>query len=165
MRNTILLERPSMILATLGGAAGVLFFAAALQLGAAFGAAAPGIGEATGGLWLGALLGFLVGWLVLPVVAVALWKTLPVDPESLPGALLRGALLGLGVWLLAGVLLGLLGAPGGWFAADDGAAGVLALLVASLGYGVIMGTIAGMGRGMAPLHTLGWEGHSAGRAA
>lgn len=165
MRKTIMLERPSLILATLGGAAGVLFFAAALAVAETAGAPAMGLTEALGGLWLGSMAAFLVGWLVLPILMVASWKTLPGHPESLPGALLKGGLFGLAVWALAGLLLGALGARGGWFGAAGGLGGAVSLLVAALGYGLLAGAIASMGRGMAPLHTLGWEGHSAGRAA
>lgn len=165
MRKTILLGRPSLILATLGGAAGALFFAAALSVAQIAGAPAIAAPDALGGLWLGAVVVFMAGWLVLPILLVAVWKTLPGHPESLPGALLKGALFGLGVWALVGVLLGALGAPGGWFGAAVGLGGAVALLVAALGYGLVTTAIASMGRGIAPLHTLGWEGHSAGRAA
>lgn len=164
MRKTILLERPSLILATLGGAAGVLFSAAALAVAGTAGAPPMGLTEALGGPWLGSILAFLGGWLVLPLLMVASWNMLPGHAESLPGALLKGALFGVVVWALTGVLLGVAGAPGGWLGGADGIGGVVALLVAALGYGLVTAAIASMGRGMAPLHTAGWEGHSAGRA-
>lgn len=165
MRNTMVLERPSVILATLGGAAGVLFFGAAVAVSAAAGASPPGITEALGGPWIGGIVTFLVGWLVLPSLLVAGWKALPGAPASLGGALLRGLLFGAAVWVLAGLILPLLGARGGLFGAAEGVGGALALLVASLGYGVITAAIGSMGGGMAPLETMGWGGHGAGRAA
>lgn len=165
MRKTIQLGRPSLILATLGGAAGVLFFGAALAVSAAAGAPAIGLTEAAGGRWVGTIIAFVTGWLVLPGALVAVWKVLPGHPQSLGGALLKGALFGVGVWLLVGLLLPLLGARAGLFGAAEGVGGAIALLVASVGYGLVSAAIASMGRGMAPLHTLGWEGHGAGRAA
>lgn len=165
MRKSIQLERPSLILATLGGAAGGLFFGAALQVAIAAGAPSLGLTAALGGLWVGTVVAFVAAWLVVPLLMVALWKKLPGHPESLPGALVKGALFGVGAWVLAGMGLGLTGARGGWFGAAQGTGGAAALLVASLGYGLIASAIASMGRGMAPLNALGWEGHSAGRAA
>lgn len=173
MRKTILIGRPSPILASLGGAAGVLLFGAVLQLAPAVGA--PSVEVATGvgalftsgaaALWLGAILLFLLGWAVLPLLLALGWKTLPGDAESVPGALLKGAVLGVAVWALVGLMMLLLGLEAGLFATAGGVAGAASLLVASLGYGVVTSAIASMGRGMAPLHTLGWEGHGAGRAA
>lgn len=163
MRKTILQGRPSMILATLGGAAGVLFFAAALALTAhGRGAAAA---DAAAVPWAAVIVGLLLGWLVLPGLLVTGWKKLPGDPESAGGALAKGVVFGLVAWAAAGVLLPLLGAAVGWFGAGRGLAGVLALMVAGLGYGVITAAVASMGRGMAPLEAMGWEGHGAGRAA
>lgn len=173
MRKTILIGRPSLILASLGGAAGTLLFGAVLL--AAPAAGAPSIALAAGvgalftsgpsALWVGAILLFLLGWGLLPILLAFGWTSLPGEAESTGGALLKGALFGLVVWVLAGLLLPLIGAEAGLFAAAHGLSGAVALLVASVGYGVIAAGIAGMGRSMAPLHTLGWEGHGAGRAA
>lgn len=165
MRKTILLGRPSLILATLGGAAGVLLFGAVVAVSGAAGVPAPGVTEAIGGMWIGSSAAFLVGWLVLPSLMVAGWKALPGHAESLAGALLKGLLFGLAVWVAAGLLLPLIGARAGLFGAAEGIGGALALLVASVGYGVVTAAIASMGGGMAPLESLGWEGHGAGRAA
>lgn len=165
MRKTVRLGRPSCILATLGGAAGVLFFAAAVALGPGGGAAARATAEGAGAPWAGVILLFLAGWLVLPLALVAAWKALPGDPLSLPGALLRGALFGLGAWVLAGVVAPVAADGAGLFGSGLGIGGALSLLVGALGYGLITAAVASMGRGMAPLEIMGWEGHGSGRAA
>lgn len=173
MRQTSLIERPSLILATLGGAAGAVLFGAVLRVAPAAGAAPVELTAAVGGLftsgaaalWWGAILLFLIGWLVLPLLMAAAWASLPGHRESVGGALLKGSLLGVGLWAVVGLLLPVLGVEAGLFAAAAGMGAAAALLLASLGYGIIAAAIAGMGRGIAPLHTLGWEGHGAGRAA
>lgn len=164
MRKTVILGRPSAILATLGGAAGVLFFGSAVAVASALGAPAMGLTAALGGAWIGSLIAFAIGWLVLPGILVAAWKALPGDAVSLGGALLKGLVFGLAVWALVGVLLPLLGVAWGLFGAAAGLGGAVALLVAGLGYGVVTAAVASMGRGIAPLETLGWEGYGAGRA-
>jgi hypothetical protein len=182
VRNDIMIGRPSLITATLGGAAGAILSGAVLQVARAAGAAAPDLPLLAGGLlttapgtaiWLGWLLHFLGGWLLIPVVLVAGWHALPGGDESVAGALLRGAIAGGVVWIGTGLALPLLSAltrvegvaAPGLFALDAGAGAALALLASSIGYGLVLGAIASMSQGLAPLHTLGWEDHSAGRAA
>lgn len=172
MRKTSLIEQPSLILATLGGAAGAVFFGALLHLAPAAGAPSFELAASVGGLftagaaalWWGAILLFLIGWLALPLLMAAAWTSLPGHPESAGGTLLKGSLVGLGLWVVAGLLLPVLGTGIGLFAAAGGMGAAGALLIASLGYGLVAAAIAGMGRGITPLETLGWEGHGAGRA-
>jgi hypothetical protein len=185
VRKDSVLGRPSLIAATLGGAAGGVLAGTILELAPAVGAPALHMPLLVGGMlsatpetavWAGWLLLLVAGWLVVPGLLIAIWATLPGAPESVGGALLKGAAAGVGVWIVVGLTLpviagvsrvdaaGATGAPG-LFGLGAGGGGAMALLIASLGYGLVLGAIASMSRGLAPLNTLGWGGHGAGRAA
>lgn len=168
--------RPDPLLASLGGAVGVLLLASVLELVPSFGLPAVGYAELLGGVlvagreaafWLGWTLLFVVGWLVWPVAMARLWPALPGDDLRLPGAILKGALVGAALWALAGVLLPGLGALGrvegvegpGAFALGAGPAGAALFLAAHVGYGVAAAVVAGMGRGISPMESLGVDGY------
>lgn len=93
-----------------------------------------------------------------------IWAQLPGDDTRLPGALLKGLVCGLFLWVLSGLLLPLLGGldqlPAaenpGLFASRHGALGPIWLLVLQLSYGVALATVAGLARGLQPIDTIGW---------
>jgi hypothetical protein len=182
MRNDIRIDRPSLITASLGGAAGAIVSVAVLQLAPLTGAALIDLPLLVGGvltaspeaaLWLGWIAHFIGAWLVIPLLLVALWDMLPGEPLSVAGALMKGAAAGLGVWIATGLALPLISAltrvegvaTPGLFALDAGLGAALALLVADLLYGLVLGAVSFLSAGLAPLNTLGWEDHSAGRSA
>jgi hypothetical protein len=182
VRKDAVLGRPSMIAATLGGAGGAVLAGAVLNLAPVAGAVAIDLPVLLGGvftgspltaLWMGWLVLFVAAWLIVPMLLVAAWERLPGDPVSTGGALLKGVAAGIAVWIVVGLTLPLvaslsqvgMGDGPGLFGLGTGPGAALALLVASLGYGLVLGAIASVSRGLAPLNTLGWEGHGAGRAA
>jgi hypothetical protein len=182
MRKDAVLGRPSMIAATLGGAGGAVLAGAVLNVAPVAGARPIDLPVLLGGvitgspaaaLWVGWVSLFVVAWLIVPMALVAAWDRLPGKPVSTGGALLKGAMAGIGVWFAVGLLEPLIASltridgavSPGLFGLGAGLGAAAALLVASLGYGLVLGAIASVSRGLAPLNTLGWEGHGAGRAA
>lgn len=182
VRHSFVIDKPSLVTGTLGGAAGAVLFACVLYVAPVAGAAFLDLPRLVGwifsadeatALWVGFWLLFLVGWLFLPLVLSGVWELLPGDRVTFRGALARGVVFGAALWLVAGLLLPLLSGLGragsvqdpGFFGLQLGLGAAAALLVASLGYGLVAALIAAMAQGLAPIDALGWEGHGAGRAA
>ena len=124
----------------------------------------------------GHTLFLLAGVLVLPLLLAALWPFAPGDRFTYRGALIRGAIFGLGLFVLTGILLPLLGGLSrlpdadalepGPFAVGLGVPGVLQLLLATQLYAVTMALVAQMPRGLQPMDMVGWGwwSHSSGES-
>ncbi len=172
-RPVALINHPSLLLATLGGAVAVLLLSALLFLSPVFGFPFVDFPRVMGGIftadpegafWLGFTIFFVGGWLVFPFLLVAAWSLLPGENEGFIGALVKGLLFGLGLWVFSGLVLPLAGwlnqldglENPGFFALGAGVLGALGVLLGHLAYGAALALIAAMGQGISPLHTLGW---------
>lgn len=180
MRKSLTIEQPAVLMATLGGAVGLILFSAILFLLPLAGFPELDVPRAIGGVavagkasfWVGYTLLVLLGWLGFPSVLALAWRRLPGSPLGLRGALLKGLIFGAGIWALGGLLLPLFGTLAGPPVENPGLLGFgvgplggLGLLIACIAYGVCTAVIAAMGQGVRPLDSLGWEGHGSGRAA
>lgn len=175
-RPATLNSRPSFILAVLGGVVATLLFTALLYLSAAAGLAFLDLPALIGGVFadeprvafgLGYPLFFLVGALLSPLLLTAAWSALPGWPVGFGGAFLKGVLWALLVWLATGLLLPLLELLNhpdrtqevGFFAIEAGWDAAAVLLGSFLAYGITLALIAGMGQGIHPVNTLGWQNY------
>lgn len=176
MKPGTLAIQPSILLASLGGAVGVILLTALLYLAPVAGSAVIDYPRLIGGIfapqpeaafWLGYAIFFVVGWLVWPPLMMVTWPKLPGDNYAFTGALQKGLLWGAALWVLAGLLLPLLGvltraeglANPGLFGIGAGLGTAVLLLVGHLGYGVAVAVLAAMARGISPIETLGVEGY------
>ncbi|MBW3639918.1 MAG: hypothetical protein KY451_08730 [Actinobacteria bacterium] len=169
----------------LGGLTGTVLLTAAIRLASSRGVAVVDLPQLLGGVFAedaqtaftaGHTLFLIAGVLVLPLMLAALWPFAPGDRFTYGGALIRGAIFGLVLFALAGVLLPLLGGlsrlPGvdaldpGLFGVGMGIAGVLQLLLATQVYAVTMALVAQMPRGLQPMDMVGWGwwSHSSGES-
>lgn len=122
--------------------------------------------------YLGFGLFFLAGVFVFSLPLAPIWDLLPGDEENLPGALVKGALWAIGLWVLTGLLLPLLSrlsalaptvvADPGFFALSLGVLGPVGLLIALLSYAISLTMVTAMAQGITPLDTFGWEGYRSG---
>lgn len=187
IRPATLREHPSPGLLLLGGLAATLLASALLFVMPALGFSAPrqvvgspfldlprligGIfsGDAEAAFWLGFWLFFFGGALILPLALGQVWRLLPGADVGLTGAVVKGGLGGLILWIISGLLVPLLAvgnrlgvANPGLFAIGAGPLAVLGLCVWHLIYGVSLALVAALGHGIKPLNTLGWEGYRPG---
>jgi hypothetical protein len=166
--------RPSLVLATLGGAVATVLLSALLFLSPAFGfpfvdfprlAGGVFVADAAAAFWLGYAIFFLGGWLVFPLLFTLAWPMLPGGREvGLRNGLVKGLAWGAILWVLSGLALpvlgwlnqaGSIGNPG-FFALGAGLLATAGVLLGHLVYGAALGVIAVMGRGISPIDTLGW---------
>jgi hypothetical protein len=169
----------------LGGFTGTVLLTAALRLTSSRGVAVVDLPLLMGGLFsgdestaftAGHTLFLVAGILVLPLVLAALWPFAPGSRFTFRGALVRGALFGLGLFVLAGVVVPLLGALGqptgvsflepGPFGAGLGVWGPLQLLLGTQLYALTSALVAAMPRGLQPMDAVGWGwwSHSSGES-
>ena len=145
-----LAQRPSQVLAVLGGVVGTILTSALLQLGPRLAPGFPDVPRLIGGLfttdptaafWLGFWLFFLGGVIVIPPLMAAVWSRLPGAGVGFGGAIVKGALLGAALWIVWGVLVPVLGAlnaldgPGldaGLFALRAGLVAAIVLLAVAV---------------------------------
>ncbi len=159
----------------LGGFTGTVLLTAALRLASSLDVAVVDLPQLLGGVFSGEqqtaftaghTVFLAVGVLVLPLLLAALWPFAPGSRFTFGGALVRGALFGLALFALGGILLPLLGAltqladvgvlnPGP-FGAGLGLAGVLQLLLGTQLYAVTTALVAAMPQGLQPLDAVGW---------
>jgi hypothetical protein len=123
--------------------------------------------DPTTAFWLGYwLFVFFGGMFVFAPLLAVLWTTLPGPNEGFRGALVKGLLWGLILWVGSGLLLPVFGALNrladeelknpGFFALGLGVLGALELLLGHLIYGIAVALVAAMGQGISPMETLGW---------
>lgn len=176
IRPDVLRPLPSQLTSVVGAVVGTLLFTALLNIAPLTGGEFVDIPRLIGGIfstdaaavfWIGYILFLFIGMALLPPAIIQLWPTLPGDPFYLGGVALKGAIIGLTLWLLSGLLLPLLqvfssgaGHSGyGFFAVEAGIGSALWFVVPHLGYGLALAFIAAMTHGIKPIDTLGWDGH------
>jgi hypothetical protein len=175
IRPTTLQPKPSFLLALQGGLVASILLSALIFLGPAFGLRFVDIPGLLGGLFtanaaiafgVGFLLFFIPGVIVFPSLLAVYWYQLPGPNIGFIGGALKGLLLGIGLWLLTGLLLPLLGAINqlaiagpGFFALDYGLPTALGFLAAYLIYGLALGLLTAVGQGIEPLEAVGWPGY------
>lgn len=181
VRRSMETQAPGFVLATLGGAVASTLALALMHLGPALGLPALDVPtllggawtrDAAGAFWSGHLAYFLFAWLVLPLTLHFAWEALPGGPVGFGGALPKGLLLGAGLWVVTGLLVGVLSRTGsppapdmGFFALGYGASGFAWLLAVHLAYGAALALVSAMGQGLSPLDATGWMNHGAGHHA
>ena len=169
----------------LGGTTGTVLLTAATRLASSGDVAVVDLPQLLGGVFsgdpstaftTGHTVFLIAGIFVLPLMLAALWPFAPGDRFTYRGALIRGAIFGLALFVLTGVLLPLLGALSGLpdvgaldpgpFALGLGVPGVLQLLLGTQVYAVTMALVAQMPRGLQPMDVVGWGwwSHSSGES-
>jgi hypothetical protein len=169
----------------LGGFTGTVLVTAALRLASSRGVGVVDLPLLMGGLFsgdrstaftAGHTLFLMAGIGVLPLLLALLWPFAPGEHYTFGGALVRGAIFGLALFLLAGVLVPVLGLLGrspdvsfldpGPFGAGLGIAGPLQLLLATQLYAVTTALVAAMPQGLQPMDAVGWGwwSHSSGES-
>ncbi len=162
-------------LALLGGLTGTVIVTALLRLSAALGVRVVDLPRLLGsvvssdvstGFDIGHGVFVVAGVFVLPLALALLWPLTPGDRFTFRGALLKGGVWGLVLFILAGILLPLLGllsktpqvglADVGPFAVGLGLYGPLQLLIGTELYALTSAVVAGMARGLQPLDSVGW---------
>ena len=175
---SVLNPRPGLILSFLGGCVAMLLLSALLFLAPVLGFPFLDIPHLVGGVffdspttafWVGFWINFVVGAFIFAPALSFFWPMLPGPGVGFRGAILRGILWGIALWVLSGVLLPIFAALNrlgadvvrspGPFAIATGVRGVVALLGGHLVYGLALALIATMGEGIVPLETLGWPGY------
>ncbi len=167
---------PSLFpLAVLGGLVGTVLLTALLRLAAALGMTVVDLPLLLGGLLSsdpstvlngGHAIFVVAGVLVLPLVLALLWPLTPGDRFTFRGALVKGVLWGVALFLFTGILLPLFVALGqapeadvtepGLFGLALGAWGPIQLLLGIELYSLSSAVVAGMARGLQPLDAVGW---------
>ncbi len=107
----------------------------------------------------------VAGVLVLPLMLALLWPLTPGHRFTFRGALVKGALWGVALFLFTGILLPLLAPLGhapeadltepGLFGLTLGASGPIQLLL-GIELSLSSAVVAGMARGLQPLDAVGW---------
>ncbi|MBW3555756.1 MAG: hypothetical protein KY454_02340 [Actinobacteria bacterium] len=161
--------------ALLGGVTGTVFLTALLRLASALGMTVLDLPPMLGSLLssdsstsfdVGHAVFVVTGIFVIPLALALLWPLVPGDRFTFRGALAKGALFGLVLALLTGMLVPLLGllsrAPDlsflrpGPFALGLGLSGPVQLLVGTQLYSLTFALVAAMARGLQPLDAVGW---------
>ncbi len=172
-------------LALLGGFTGTVLVTSLLRLSAALGVAVVDLPRLLGAVvssdrstifGVGHALFVLTGVFVLPLLLALLWPLTPGDRFTFRGALFKGALWGLVLGVLVGMLLPVMGllsktpdlgfSEPGPFALGLGLSGPLQLLVGTQLYSLTWALVAAMARGLQPLDAIGWGwwSHGSGEA-
>lgn len=173
IRPLTLNHSPSAGVLVLGGMTGMLLMMALLFLFGTADSALFDLPRLIGGIfttnsgaafWLGFWLFFAGGVLAFPLLLRMGWNSLPGEDVGFAGALVKGLLFGLALWLLTGLILPLLAlinrlgidSPG-FFGLEHGWPAAAVLLVGTLAYGVAVALVAAMTQGLTPLDLLGWK--------
>lgn len=166
VRPRVLVPVPSVLMAAIGGVVATVLFAA-IGVSADMLRTLGGIFTSDGTIAL--CVGFVIvlgtGIFVAPAAMVAAWSALPGDEIGIGGALMKGAMCGVAVWLLSGIAFGIAAAlnrvpdvhPPGLFAARAGFGAAAALFIGSIVYGIAVAAIAAMERALSPIDALGWK--------
>jgi hypothetical protein len=169
---------PSVELTLLGGVVASLLLSALLYIAPALGFPFINAPHLIGGIfttnmniahWLGFWIYFLLGVFLFAPLLRQLWSKIPGDTVSMGGALLKGIVWGLLLWIMASLLLpllsilnrlpdGVIESPG-FFALNLGMDAAIVLMVVHLLYAVALALVANMGRDISPFDTIGWPGY------
>ncbi len=169
----------------LGGFTGTVALTAVLRLAASWGLAVVDLPVLMGGVFSGETptafttghtLFLVAGIFVLPLLLAALWPFAPGSRFTFRGALIRGGIFGLGLFVLSGILVPLLGgisqldaasflSPGP-FGLGLGLSGLAQLLIGTQLYAMTAALVAAMPQGLQPLDAVGWGwwSHSSGES-
>lgn len=167
---------PSLFpLALLGGFTGTVLLTASLRLADTLGMAVVDLPPLLGSVLssnpgtsfdAGHAIFAVAGIFVLPLPLALLWPLTPGDRFTFRGALVKGALFGLVLAVLTGILLPVLGvlskADGvgfldpGPFGLALGVLGLVQLLLGTQLYSLSFALVASMARGLQPLDSIGW---------
>jgi hypothetical protein len=173
---TLYKPHPSLFPATLlGGLVGTVILTALIRLLAALEVTVVDLPQLIGAVFssdagpvspVGHTVFLVMGVFVLPLGLALLWPVTPGDRFTFGGAVVKGALWGLVLFVVAGLLLPLLGVLGqqpggptgqpGPFGGALGWPGPVQLLVGTQVYALATALVAQMPRGLQPLDTLGW---------
>lgn len=176
IRPDVLKPLPSQLTSVFGAITAAILFAAMLHLAAPVGFAVVRLPDLLGGIftadlqtafWVGYVVFFSLGVLIIPPVLVQMWMLLPGDPIGASGAAVKGVTVGAILWAVNGLLLPLFqaisslpaAASYGFFALGAGIGTALWFLVSHLAYGTAFSLIAAMTHGMKVFDMLGWESH------
>lgn len=179
LRPVALTPKPGVLLSLLGGLVAMLLLSALIFLAPVLGFPFIDLPRIVGGLFtespaaafsLGFWLFFLVGVFVFAPLLSVVWMVLPGRGVGIRSALVKGLAWGLALWVASGLLLpaffalnrlgeAALGPNPGLFAIRTGWLGAAGVLGGHLAFGAALALVAVMGRGMAPLETLGWSGY------
>lgn len=184
-RPAITTRHPSFPLLMLGGLVATLLLSALMHLVPLLGFSFIDYPRLLGGIftgspaaafWLGHAIFFLVGVLLLMPFLTLAWTRLPGDNVEFRGALVKGALWGLILWIVSGLLLPVfsmfnqlthqgLKNPG-LFALALGPLSVVELFLGHVLYGIALALVAAMGRGISPFDAVGssWTSHGVGES-
>jgi hypothetical protein len=168
--------KPSIMLLIVGGIVGTILLASLLFLAPSFGLPSINVPLLIGGIfvthpvaafWLGFAIFFFTGVFIFAPALQLAWVSLPGKGVGLPGAVIKGLLWGVALWLLGGIMLPLFGwlnrldgfASPGFFALGTGILGAAGFLAGHLLYGLVIALTTAMSRGIMPLELIGWYGH------
>ncbi|MDP9068457.1 MAG: hypothetical protein M3N53_08990 [Actinomycetota bacterium] len=162
-------------LALLGGFTGTVLLTASLHFAAAVGVTVLDLPRLLGAVGsndpdtifgVGYAMFVVIGVFILPLALALLWPITPGDRFTFRGAATKGALWGLVLFVLGGILLPVLdvlngsSAPRvlepGPFGGALGMSGPLQLFVGTQIYSLTTAVVAGMARGLQPLDAVGW---------
>jgi hypothetical protein len=166
---------PSLPITLLGGTVATVLACAWLNLAPVFGLPFIDVPHTIGGVlttnptaafWIGYGIFFIFASHVLAPSMLAAWTLLPGKGVGIGGAFIKGALWGVVVWLLSGIVLGVgtrlnvfsRDVLPDYFALHQGIGAAVWLLIGSVAYGVTIALIGAMERGVSVLDTLGWKG-------
>jgi hypothetical protein len=167
---------PSLFpVALLGGFTGTVLLTALLRLLAGIGVRVADVPLLLGGAFssdagtvfgVGHALFVVAGVFVLPLGLALLWPLTPGDRFTFGGALVKGALWGVVLFVVVGILLPLLGlisklpdvgvSNPGPFGLGLGLSGPVQLLLGTQVYSLTSAVVAAMARGLQPLDAVGW---------
>jgi hypothetical protein len=159
----------------LGGFTGTVLLTALLRLLAGIGVGVADVPLLLGGPFssdagtvfaVGHALFVVAGVFVLPLGLGLLWAVTPGDRFTFGGALVKGALWGVFLFVVVGILLPLLGliskstdvgaSNPGPFGLGLGLSGPVQLLLGTQVYSLTSAVVAAMPRGLQPLDAVGW---------
>lgn len=173
----ILNPHPPVTVSIVAGAVATLLQSALIHLAEPFGFPFVDVPRLIGGiftadpdvaLWIGYWLYFIGGVLVVAPLFPVVWPMLPGPGVGFRGALVKGPIGAVLLWIAWGLLLPVLGAltqvagPGldpGFFALAAGPLGAIGLFLGQLAYALALALVASMTYGIFPLDAIGWTGY------
>ena len=144
VRPRVLVPTPSLVTAFVGGIVATVLFLAAV-----FGGGVATIAPFTLRAAIGVAVIVVAGIAVLPVALFMSWSKLPGDQIRFAGAMIKGAMCGIGALVVFGIAAAL--------TMSLAPSGLVIVPLASLAYGLAVAIVAAMERALSPLDALGWR--------